>query len=162
METQETQPKRRGGPKNGPHKTMERREKVARIIEDVGLYNINISELMRIFNTDRNTIKKDISWIIDNIKITDQKEVKFEISRGYRKVLKDSMNHMSNPNLSHSERARWAEIYLRAISDVNKFIDNYGDKVIVGDLFQEVILDELKGQPAILRRIALRLGDGGL
>lgn len=112
---------------------LERTERVIYIkelIEKIGLWNLNQSELSRKLQVDRNVIKRDIDAVLEVIDIIDADGVKFELSRSYKAVVKKAWEEMGNPKLKSFEQARWAEILLSASRDATKFLEDWGVKEI--------------------------------
>lgn len=70
-------------------KTADRREGIARVIRELGLWNLNKTKIAKEYGVDESTIRRDIKYLIKKIPKTEIIESRKEILEFAKKSMKD-------------------------------------------------------------------------
>jgi len=133
--------------KNPPSvtKRTNRRETILKIITEIGLWNINKTELAKKFSCNTQTITADIKHILANIDIIDTETIKFELARSYKQLTNVARKEFSKEKQPASSRQGWGHLMLKSNVEHTKFLEAYGIKEVVmlkGDNRDELVSPE--------------------
>ena len=83
---------------------------------------MRLTEEAKRFNTTPTVIFKDIQIIQDNIQVIDARECQFEAHSAYKTTIKEAWEGLTNKDLKDPMRARWADVLLKATSQLQEFL----------------------------------------
>ncbi len=98
-----------------PLKTMERRLEIKKLIEEIGLFNINRTALAEKYGVRYETINRDIKWILKAASTKEVKEVGVALHFAFAKSLKEAQKI-----LFYSSNAKEKLDAIKAIVDIGK------------------------------------------
>jgi len=120
---------KRGRPKNSTRHA--RIQEIAKLIENVGLWNVHQQTLADKYNVSQSMIAEDIKKIKESMKPTDLKDITLNIKLGYRKALNDVFKEMAVS--SGSDRLSAIQAFNKIGEGFTKFLESYGLKDKVAD-----------------------------
>ena len=136
--------------------TTERRLYLAQKLDDIGLWNISITEEAERFSVTRETIYRDLKVVTDEIDVVDRKPIMYELHRGYKKVMKEAWAGIHNKDLPDIVRTKWGLVLLKSMDSMTSFLEAYGMKK--GNASMEIVRDMLieTGHPELLKELSKR------
>jgi len=120
---------KKGRPKNSTRHA--RIQEIAKLIENVGLWNVHQQTLADKYNVSQSQIAVDIKQIKESMKPTDLKDITLNIKLGYRKALNDVFKEMAVS--SGSDRLSAIQAFNKIGEGFTKFLESYGLKDKVAD-----------------------------
>jgi len=120
---------KKGRPKNSTRHA--RIQEIAKLIENVGLWNVHQQTLADKYNVSQSMIAEDIKKIKESMKPTDLKDITLNIKLGYRKALNDVFKEMAVS--SGSDRLSAIQAFNKIGEGFTKFLESYGLKDKVAD-----------------------------
>ena len=120
---------KKGRPKNSTRHA--RIQEIAKLIENVGLWNVHQQTLADKYNVSQSQIAVDIRDIKESMKPTDLKDITLNIKLGYRKALNDVFKEMAVS--SGSDRLSAIQAFNKIGEGFTKFLESYGLKDKVAD-----------------------------
>lgn len=107
---------------------QERRKEIKHLIEEIGIWNINKTDLAKRFNVSRDTIYKDFHKVIDDMETEDLKEIKVNFSAIFKKITKEA--HKLVVTGTPKQKLNASKILIEAIEKYTKFLEAYGIKPV--------------------------------
>lgn len=118
------------GPK-GKRQTQERRTGITTLIQEHGRWNLpTITELAKIYNTDRKTIYRDLEAVGDSVDIIDADEWKYEGIRAQKEVAITALKKFNNQTLPELDRRAWGNLLLKALDQGRSDLEAWGVKPV--------------------------------
>ena len=136
----------------------ERRAYLKDKLENIGLWNINYAEEGRRFNVGKDVIHRDVQVILESIDVTDVESVKFELARGYKKLVREAWSGLNNKDLKEADRVKWGMVLAKAMDSMTAFLEAYGVKKGSGlglEVVAEILAEE--GRYDVLKKLAVRI-----
>ncbi len=128
--------KKRG--RGSPEKTRERRERILRIIEEVGFWNINKRQLAEMFDVNIKQIYKDIEYLMKHHDLQDIKKISFLLSHDLIKAQKEIRKILNSDSVSPAVKLQATSRLMDFTEKFTKFLEAYGIKEKVADKIEIV------------------------
>lgn len=111
---------------------QERREEIKRIIETLGIWNINKTQLANRYSVSRQTIIKDFKQLLKGVPKEDLEEIKFNLKIAHQKSISEAQKILAtSPDNIEKIRAAMAISYVG--EKFTKMLENYGLKDKIAD-----------------------------
>lgn len=111
---------------------IDRREKIKRVIEEYGLWNINKTSLAKQFNVNINTIYNDIRLLVEQLQKDSIQETGFNLRMMYRNIdkrLQKALAEEKNP----LKQARIADVLSNSAERETRVLEAFGFKEKVAE-----------------------------
>ena len=120
---------KRGRPKNSTRHA--RIQEIAKLIENVGLWNVHQQPLADKYGISQSQIAVDIRDIKESMNPTDLKDITLNIKLGYKKALNDVFKEMATS--TGKGRIEAIQAFNKIGEGFTKFLESYGLKDKVAD-----------------------------
>ena len=114
-------------------RTVERREEIKNIIEELGLWNVPISHIAQKYSCSRVQIYKDIKTIIRGTPKESLEETSFGLQKAYKKSLRVVQQILADPLSERREKIEAARAIGLLIKHYTELLEDYGMKEKIAD-----------------------------
>ena len=111
--------------------SIERKQKIMELIEEVGLWNVRPAHLAPQFGVTRQQIEKDIKLVLKLMPPENIDDIKFNLMKAYKKATKEMHKILASGNTSEKTKASQALSHLgKSYTDI---LEAYGIKEKIAD-----------------------------
>ena len=129
----------------------ERREEIKTLIENIGLWNINISQLSRKYDVSRNTIYKDLKAITKHIPKEELEHIDFALHKAFRKSISEAQAILIKKESTTQDKLRAMQVIATLSNSYTDMLERFGLKEKIPDRLETMnmsvglTMDQLKG-----------------
>lgn len=116
---------------------VERRRRLKKLIEEVGLWNINKTKLAKEWGISRTMIKKDIKAIMRAVPKQELEEIQFAIHVAFKKSLNEAHKILFSSE-SNSEKLKAIQAIAQVSKEYTNMLESYGLKKKVPELVESI------------------------
>jgi DNA-binding transcriptional MocR family regulator len=129
-----------GSKKGMKEAARKRREEIARLVRQVGFWNLTTANLANEYGVSRTTILKDLEILKKELKPTEIQEVEFHLDTALRGATEELIKTIkASPQATLRDKAQAAQALERIAARYTDFLERYGRKEQIAEKHEHVV-----------------------